>query len=211
MIQSTASVLSRAICVGILALGVAAGAVAQDARVTPHGLAQADREEDRGRLIVVADIDLQQVVVVDPRLRKLMVYAVAGASTHPVVVRDLDSDFFSEADVLPIPVIPDADVPGSDLDGVPRPDDAVRIGFLHEGVGGSGTWMVTYLVRGSLPERYAAIRSSLAGWRVLSERVSMGSRVLGTLQLESGPRRLLITIHDYQPGFQRVKYELDVP
>ncbi len=163
-------------------------------------------------LIVLGDAALQQVVVVDPRARKLILYAISGTSTRPVVVRDLDADLVAGADVLPALDLPATDVPGADLDDVPRPANALRVGYSHDAAtDASGTWTVDYVAQGGLAELYESVRASLGHWRLISERVSTASRVAGAMQFESGPRRLTVLLRAYQPGFQQVRFELRVP
>ncbi len=163
-------------------------------------------------LIVLGDAGLQQVVVVDPKARKLILYAISGTSTRPVVVRDLDADLVAGADVLPALDLPETDVPGAELDDVPRPADAVRVGYSRDAVTDtSGTWTVDYIARGGLAQIYERIRASLGHWRLVSERVSTTSRVAGAMQYESGPRRLTVLVRAYQPGYQQVRFELRVP
>lgn len=192
-----------------LAASAAFGALGAEQRASAPSQAFQGAAEG---LIVLGDAGLQQVVVVDARARMLILYAISGTSTRPIVVRDLDADLVSGADVMPVPDLPSADVPGTDLDDVPRPADSVRIGFSHDaGAGASGTWTADYVIRAAPGDAYEQVRSSLEDWKLVSERVSTTSRVAGTMQFESGPRRLTVVLRGYQPGYVRVTFQLQVP
>ncbi len=198
--------MDRAALAVLFCIAAAAASVAAPAPDT-SGL-ETLRRGRAEQVIVLASGNLQQLVVVDAGLRKIVLYRVSTTSIDPVLVRDLDTDIRAG---LAISTTPSADAPGADIEDAPRPPNAIRVGSSHDDRDQGETWSADYVVTGEVPTVYASIRASMERWNLVQERLQTGPAPVGTMHFQAGPRTLMVDVSGDQSGYVMVRYRLRAP
>lgn len=127
-----------------------------------------------------------------------VLYAI-GVLERPLVGRDADRDPVAT-------VMPADDVPGSDIEGLPRFPGSIRTEFTEER---QGAWLVTeaeYLVEADPDEVRAFYRSAVRahGWDVTSTDYSLGEWIH---ELSSGA---VLAVVEVEPRAPFIEIELEV-
>ncbi|MFN7967288.1 MAG: hypothetical protein U0V87_16545 [Acidobacteriota bacterium] len=139
-------------------------------------MSAASRAEDARPLISHLDQELHRLVVVVPDSGNVYLYDIKSDDLKLLAVRNMANDRSSVAKVEPKPAEAakplERDVPGQDIEGVPRPASSRRFSYSAR-IESSGTLTAaTYKSTESAAKLYEQMIAALSEWKITYRSIS---------------------------------------